>query len=388
MDLARARRALADEGLGGWLFYNLQHRDRIADRVLGIPDSVHNTRPWVYLARAQGEPLKLVHLIEQRILDSLPGERRTYASRTEFLAGLRELAQEPGPVACQFSTELPVLSYLDHGTASLLEQCGFSLRSSQALIQRFLGVLDEEGARSHEAAAAHLYDIVTRVWEQVRSQLRAGRSPNEADVQGWILDQFRARDLATESAPVAAVGEHSADPHYEPPSSGSAPLEEGQVLLLDLWARQDRPGAVYADITWVGMLGPRAPEPVAQAFGAVARARDEGLSFIAEALRRGEQPAGAEVDRRVRAALQQAGYGAWLQHRTGHAIDAQLHGFGANLDSVEFPDPRRLIEGSCFSVEPGVYLRGFGVRSEVNVLIRGGVAVVTGGRPQAELLTL
>ena len=388
MDLARARRALAEEGLGGWLFYNLQHRDRIADRVLGIPDSVHNTRPWVYLVRAEGSPFKLVHLIEERILDSLPGERRTYASRTEFLAALRELAQGPGPVACQFSSELPVLSYLDHGTAGLLEECGFSLRSSQALIQRFLGVLDEEGARSHEAAAAHLYDIVGWVWEQVRAALRAGGAPNEAEVQAWILEQFRARALVTESPPVAAVGVHSADPHYEPPPSGSARLERGQVLLLDLWARQDRADSVYADITWVGVLDSRAGEPAAQAFAAVARARDEGLSFVAEALRRGEEPAGAEVDRRVRAVLQQDGYGAWLKHRTGHAIDAQLHGYGANLDSVEFPDPRRLIEGSCFSVEPGVYLPGFGVRSEVNALIRGGSPVVSGGRPQSELLTL
>jgi Xaa-Pro dipeptidase len=388
VDLDRARRAVAEEGLGGWLFYNLQHRDRIADRILGIPDSVHNSRPWVYLVRAEGSPLKLVHLIEGRILDSLPGERRTYASRAEFLEGLQALARAVGPVACQFSTELPVLSYLDHGTAGLLEQCGFSLRSSQALIQRFLGVLDPAAARSHEEAAVQLYDIVQRAWGRAREELGAGRTPREAEVQGWILEEFRSRGLVTETPPVAALGAHSADPHYEPPSSGSAPLKKGQVLLLDLWARQDRAGSVYADITWVGVLDGRAPEPVAQAFAAVSGARDEALRFIAEALRRGEEPAGAEVDRRVRAVLQQAGYGAWLKHRTGHAIDAQLHGYGANLDSVEFPDPRRLIEGSCFSVEPGVYLPDFGVRSEVNVLIRGGAPVVTGGRPQARLLTL
>jgi Xaa-Pro aminopeptidase len=159
------------------------------------------------------------------------------------------------------------------------------------------------------------------------------------------------------------------------------------VLLLDLWAREDRAGSVYADITWVGVLAERPAAEVQRAFTAVARARDAGLSFIAGALGRGEEPAGAEVDRRVRAVLQEAGYGPYLKHRTGHAIDAQLHGYGANLDSVEFPDPRRLIAGSCFSVEPGVYLPGFGVRSEVDVLIRGGAPVVTGGTPQAELLT-
>jgi Xaa-Pro dipeptidase len=388
VDLARAQRAAAQEGLGGWLFYNLQHRDRVSDRILGIPETVHNTRPWVYLVRAGGPPLKLVHAIEERILDSLPGERRAYASRGEFLTGLRELARDLGPVACQYSSQLPVLSYLDHGTVQVLEECGFSLRSSQGLIQRFLGVLDEEGARSHEEAAVHLYAIVSGVWDRLRAVLGAGGALREGEVQAWILEEFRARGLTAEPPPVVAVGAHSSDPHYEPPADGGAPLEPGRVLLLDLWARQDRELSVYADITWVGVLAARPEAEVQRAFAAVARARDEALRFIRESLERGEEPAGADVDRRARAVLQEAGYGAYLRHRTGHAIDAQLHGYGANLDSVEFPDPRRLIEGSCFSVEPGVYLPGFGVRLEVDVLIRGGGAVVTGGRPQAELLTL
>ena len=388
MNLPRAQHAVAQEGLGAWLFYNLQHRDRISDRILGIPDSVHNSRPWVYLVPAQGEPRKLVHAIEERILDSLPGTRLAYASREEYLAGLRELARGLGPVACQYSSQLPMLSYLDHGTTQLLEECGFTLRSSQALIQRFLGILDEEGARSHEAAAVHLYSIVSVVWERLGAELGAGRPLAEGEVQAWILEEFRARGLETDSPPVVAVGRHSADPHYEPPPGGGALLESGQVLLLDLWARQQRAGSVYADITWVGVLAKRAEDEVQRAFAAVARARDEGLRFIREALGRGEQPAGADVDRRVRAVLQEAGYGEHLKHRTGHAIDAQLHGYGANLDSVEFPDPRRLIEGSCFSVEPGVYLPGFGIRCEVDVLIRGGAARVTGGQPQMELLKL
>jgi Xaa-Pro dipeptidase len=388
VNLPRAQHAVAQEGLGGWLFYNLQHRDRISDRILGIPDAVHNTRPWVYLVPAQGEPRKLVHAIEARILDPLPGRKLSYASREEFLAGLRDLARGQGPVACQYSSQLPMLSYLDHGTTQLLEECGFTLRSSQALIQRFLGILDEEGARSHEEAAVHLYSIVAGVWDRLRAELGAGRPLTEGEVQAWILEEFRVRGLATESPPVVAVGSHSADPHYEPPPGGGALLEPGRVLLLDLWAQEKRAGSVYADITWVGVLAGRAEDEVQRAFAAVARARDEGLRFIREALGRGEQPAGADVDRRVRSVLEEAGYGPYLKHRTGHAIDAQLHGYGANLDSVEFPDPRRLIEGSCFSVEPGVYLPDFGIRCEVDVLIRGGAARVTGGQPQRELLKL
>ncbi len=388
MNLPRAQHAVAQEGLGGWLFYNLQHRDRISDRILGLPDSVHNTRPWVYLVPSAGEPRKLVHAIEQGILDSLPGERLIYASRGQFLEGLRALSRGLGPVACQYSSQLPMLSYLDHGTVQLLEECGFSLRSSQGLIQRFLGVLDEEAARSHERAAVHLYAVVTSVWNRLRAELGAGRPLAEGEVQAWILEEFRARGLVTESPPAVAVGRHSADPHYETPPGGGTLLERGQVLLLDLWAREQYPASVYADITWVGVLADRPPAEVQKAFAAVTRARDQALGFIREALGRGEQPAGADVDRRARAVLQEAGYGEYLKHRTGHAIDAQLHGYGANLDSVEFPDPRRLIEGACFSVEPGVYLPGFGLRSEVDVLIRGGAATVTGGEPQTELLKL
>jgi Xaa-Pro aminopeptidase len=304
---------------------------------------------------------------------------------------LRDLARDLGPVACQYSAELPVLSYLDHGTARLLAECGFELRSSQGLIQRFLGVLDAEGIRSHEQAARHLYSVVTDVWAQVGQALRRGDELRESVVQGWILEEFRRRGLVSESAPAVALGAHAADPHYEPEAGvegRDAVLKAGQVLLLDIFAREDRTGSVYADITWVGVLAPHPEAQVERAFAAVVEARDAGFRFIDTALRRGQEPSGAEVDREVRGVLERAGYGAYLKHRTGHAIDAQLHGYGANLDSVEFPDSRRLIEGSCFSIEPGVYLPEFGVRSEIDVYVRAGVPVVSGGRPQAGLLVL
>jgi Xaa-Pro aminopeptidase len=284
-----------------------------------------------------------------------------------------------------------VLSYLDHGTAKLLAECGFELRSSQGLIQRFLGVLDAEGIRSHEEAARHLYAVVAIVWSRVGGALRRGDELRETAVQGWIMEEFRRRGLITESAPAVAVGVHAADPHYEPQAGAEgrdAVLQAGKVLLLDIYAREDRTGSVYADITWVGVLASRPEAQVERAFAAVAEARDAGFRFIATALQRGDAPSGAEVDREVRGVLEQAGYGAYLKHRTGHAIDAQLHGYGANLDSVEFPDSRRLLEGSCFSIEPGVYLPEFGVRSEIDVYVRAGAPVVSGGRPQAGLLLL
>jgi Xaa-Pro aminopeptidase len=391
VDLARAERAILDEGLGAWLFYNLQHRDRISDRILGIPESVLNTRPWLYLLRRGAGPVKVVHAIEARILDHLPGERRIYASHSAYLEALRELARGLGPVACQYSAELPVLSYLDHGTARLLAELGFDLRSSQGLIQRFLGVLDAEGIRSHERAARHLYAIVADVWARVGQALGRGEELRETAVQGWILEEFRRRGLFTETAPVVAVGAHASDPHYEPEAGvegRDAALQSGRVLLLDIFAREDRTGSVYADITWVGVLASRPEAQVERAFAAVVEARDAGFRHIEDSLQRGDAPSGAEVDRQVRGVLERAGFGPYLKHRTGHAIDVQLHGYGANLDSVEFPDSRRLIEGSCFSIEPGVYLPEFGVRSEIDVYVRDGIPVVSGGEPQSDLLLL
>lgn len=415
-DLQRAARAVAEEGLGAWLFLNHFHKDPIADRILGIPAERHNTRPWLYLLPARGDPVKLVHAIEAGLLDHLPGEKRVYGSRAQFVACLRELAclvSGPGEAAgdaggreagrrevgCDFAEELPAVSYLDHGTALLLESCGFRLRSSAALVQRVLGTLGPEGIASHERAAAHLYAIVAEVWSRIGDALREGRRLGEGEVQGWLLSSFDQRGLQTDSAPVVAVGTNSADPHYEPQGEG-APLYSGAVLQLDLWAKERGPQGVYADISWVGVLGPSVPAEVHRAFAAVREARDLAVAFIAGRLAAGDPPEGREVDQAVRAFLVQAGYGEHLRHRTGHAIDQRVHGFGANLDSVEFPDPRRLLEGACFSVEPGVYLpdvpggpgfprgAGFGVRTEVDVYIAGMRPIVSGGRPQTEPLSL
>jgi Xaa-Pro dipeptidase len=392
-DLDRARRAVAEEGLGGWLFCNQYHKDPIADRVLDIASERHNTRPWLYLLPPQGDPLKLVHTIEATLLDHLPGEKRVYASHDRFVASLRELAgtvaADAGgrrPVGCQFSEELPALSYLDHGMARLLEQCGFRLCSSAGLVQRSLGVLSPEGIASHERAAAKLYQIVAEIWDRLGRVLREGRQVVEGEVQAWMLSLFAEKGLVTDSPPIVAAGRHSADPHYEPQQGGGM-LEPEAVLQLDLWAREPAPGAVFADISWVGVLGPSASEEVRRAFAAVREARELAVRLIAERFAAGRPPEGREVDQAVRSFLSQAGYGEHLRHRTGHAIDERVHGFGANLDSVEFPDPRRLLEGACFSVEPGVYRPGFGVRTEIDVYIAGLRPVVSGGTPQGELLT-
>ena len=389
LNTEQASTAMLEENLSAWLFSNFHHKDPVSDRILEVPPEATNSRPWIYLLRQDKSAEKLVHTIENKILDHLPGHKRVYASRQQFLSHLREMACGLAGVACHYSPELPAISHLDHGTAQLLEECGFSLSSASSLIQRLLGGLDQAAIHSHRRAAAALYDVVAEVGGRLRKEMRSGVAVWETTVQGWILGMFEELGLACDSPPIVAVGENSADPHYSPEAGAAGRgevLAAGEVLQLDLWAKEKDPGAVYADISWVGILDTRIPETVESVFATVVEARELAVSFIGRTLAEGQSVSGQRVDREVRSFLERSGYAANLRHRTGHSIDREVHGFGANLDSVEFPDSRLLLEGSCFSVEPGLYLDNFGMRSEIDVYIWEGKPVVSGKQPQFELL--
>ncbi len=388
-DIAKASAAMHEENLSAWLFYSHHHRDPVADRFLEVSREAVNSRPWLYLLRSDGSAVKLVHAVEQKILDHLPGEKRIYSSREKLKQDLSQLAGNLQEVACQFSCELPALSFLDHGAAQLLESCGFRLCPASSLIQRVLGVLDRRAIESHCRAADKLYAVVEEVWKRLRREMRCEAPLWETTIQGWILDLFNETDLRTDSPPIVAAGVNSADPHYSPglrSSDRGALLQSDSVLQLDLWAKERAEGSIYADISWVGILGTRIPAKVQRAFAAVVEARDRAVRLIDESLSSGRSISGQQVDSRVRAFLIDRGYGEYLKHRTGHGIDEDVHGLGVNLDSVEFPDPRLLVEGSCFSVEPGVYLSNFGVRTEIDVYIADAKAEVSGRQPQRELL--
>jgi Xaa-Pro dipeptidase len=385
MDLNKASKAIREEGLDGWLFLNFQHRDKIADLALGVPEQAVNTRTWVYLLLAGGDAVKIVHAIESSILDHLPGDRRVYVSRVELERELRKAAPGRGRTAAQVSRDIAAVSFLDQGHAGLLESCGFRLTTSARLIQRTLGLLDAPAMAGQRRAAAALGDVVQRVWRRIEAALGAGEELREGQVQDWILALLADKNLVSQGRPVVASGPRSGDPHYSP-REGGLPLKPGAVLQLDLWAKEAGPDSVYADISWVGWLGPQVPEREQAVFATLVRAREAGLTAIAASWQSGRVPSGAEIDRRVRACLAEAGYAANLKHRTGHAIDTQVHGYGANLDSLEFPDERLLLEGSCFSIEPGLYFPEFGMRTEIDVIISGGRPVVSGPERQAALL--
>jgi hypothetical protein len=390
--LEKTQEAIRRENLGGWLFSTLHGRDTLSISLLGLDPLPKNSRPWHYFVFAHGRPCKIVHAIEKDILESLPGETFVYASREDLVSLLRAVVLprlKGGALACQYSPELPVLSFLDHGTALLLESQGFRLGSSASLVQRFGGLLDETGRASHGQAARDLYAVVASVWAKLEKAMSAGEvSVSEGTVLSWILEELEADGLAASPGLIVAAGPNSGNPHYGPPPRPGEGRRVGkdEIVQLDIWAKKKTPGAVYADISWVGFTGKTPPARCAGDFAALVRARDSAVEFIAARLAAARAVRGMDVDAHVRELLAGAGYGGNLRHRTGHGIDTKVHGCGVNLDGVEFPDERLLLEGSCFSVEPGIYFEDYGMRSEINVIIQDGRPVVSGGEPQRELL--
>lgn len=387
-DLQAIQKAIALEQVGGWLFSAFQHRDPLSESILELYSSSKNTRPWYYVVYPEGSPTKIVHTIERSILDDLPGETYLYDSRDRLIQLFKQEVLPKAPqLACQFSHTLQVISFLDHGTALLLKECGFTLLSAASLLQRFRGTLTEEMVHSHEKVAAHLYEIVSSTWRFICEGITKGVVLYEGEIQDKILKEFEKRKLHTSSPPIVACGAHSGNPHFSLQGKGS-PLERNQVIQLDLWAKEKGEAGTYADISWVGYMGTTPPDSLRKIFSTLTDARDRTIDFIKEKVAAGVPLPGKEVDAYCRSFLIERGYEGALRHRTGHGIDRELHGFGVNLDSVEFPDDRLLQEGSCFSIEPGLYFDEFGMRTEVNAYVWKGQLHLSGPYRQTELLCI
>lgn len=390
--VARIQQALREQpGLDGWLFYDFRHLDPIAYRVLLLDPSLHVTRRWYYWVPAQGMPVKVQHRIEPHVLEGLPGDLREYISWRDQQSALASLFQSATRVAMQYSpmNAIPYLSRVDAGTIDLVRSLGVEVVTSADLVQQFEAVWDDAQLASHQVAAEGLRAIVDEAFGFIGTSLAAGRRLTEYGLQQHILSRMQARGLVTSSPPIAAVNAHSADPHYSPSSEGSAPIQLGDLVLIDLWAKQSGPGAVYADITWTGFVGATVSARHQDIFQIVRQARDAAVTFVQRRVRAGVFPYGWEVDDVCRQVIQDAGYGRYFVHRTGHSIGEEVHGNGANIDNLETQDARRLLPGTCFSIEPGIYLpEDFGIRSELDVYLSSHDAVVYGQPVQADLVAI
>jgi Xaa-Pro aminopeptidase len=383
------QQALRTEGLDGWLFFDHHRRDPLAYRVLRFEPGSIVSRRWYYLIPAEGEPRGLVHKIEAGTLNPLPGRKTAYAGWMEQKAKLGELLGECRKIAMQYSPEcgIPYVATVDAGTVELVRDCGADVRSSADLVQYFEARWDAAMYDSHIEAGTRVDSARRAAFAYVSDALRSNRRVTEYEVQQLIRTAFRESGLFTDHGPIVAVNANASDPHYEPSPECHSEIKKGDLLLIDMWAKLDRPGSAYYDITWTGFCGQSAPDRMKTVFEAVTGARDAAVALVKNRAEAGAELGGFEVDDCARGHLRERGYAEYFFHRTGHSIGEEVHGNGANMDNFETNDRRRIIPGTCFSVEPGVYLSDFGIRSEVNVY-RGETAAEVTGEIQTRLLEL
>ncbi len=379
------QKSLQSSRLDGWLFYDFQGNNPLSRHLLGIGLDKHLTRRFFYWVPANGTPVKLVHAIELQVLDSLPGEKRSYLKWEELHAQLRQILKGNPVIAMEYSTSLPSISKVDAGTVELIRSFGAKVVSSASLLQPFTATWNAHKWQTHLAAA----ECVEKTLEEVWQQLREGKQLTEYSLQQLILQRFDEAGFCTNWEPICAVGPHSADPHFSPSKERSVPIRPGDFLLIDLGCKKKAEGAVYADFTRVACLAKKPLPRQAEIFAIVRRAQEAAIACVCEAFAKGQEVRGCDADRACRSVIEQAGYGAFFLHRTGHNIDEEVHGPGANLDSLETLDERPLLASTCFSVEPGIYLSGeFGVRLECDLYITPEGEVVVSGKLQDEILCL
>ncbi|MEO5897458.1 MAG: M24 family metallopeptidase [Vicinamibacterales bacterium] len=382
--------ALKEDGFDGWLLYDFHGSNPIASRLAGLAASGKMaTRRWYYLIPATGQPRGLVHAIERHNLDGLPGDKRPYAGRQQLDEGLKELLSGFKRVAMEYSpgNNIPYLSRVDAGTIEAVRQLGVDIGSSGDLVQRFEAVWTDTVYQTHVKASDSLYRIKDNAFKLVRERLASETSIDEFELQQHMLGWFTTEGLIADDAPNVSAQEHAGNPHYSVTRDGSRRIGKDEILLLDLWGKLAQPGAVFADITWVAYTGRTAPDEYAKAFAAARDGRDAAVKLVESAVPDGADLRGWQVDRACRDVIDRTGLGEFFIHRTGHSLGEDVHGNGVHMDDYETHDDRRLIPGTGFTIEPGIYNDRFGVRTEINMFIGERQARVTGPL-QTELVTL
>ncbi|HEV2351734.1 MAG TPA: M24 family metallopeptidase [Terriglobia bacterium] len=379
MDLQLIQAALRESHLDGWLFYDHHHRDPIAYRILRIAPAMC-TRRWYYFVPSTGEPVRLVHRIEKGNLDGLPGGMRVYSSWREQREELKKLLEGKRRVAMEYSelNDIPYIGLVDAGTIELVKSLGVEVATSADLVQMFEARWSPEALAMHLQAGKAIHGIVRHGFRMIRDAVKSGAPIGEYEVQQEMARLFVQNDLEADEAPNVSVNANSSNPHYSPSKGSSLPIRANDFILIDIWAKSRKPGAVYFDITWTGYVGEKVPPCYTEIFNVVREARDAAIAVARDGQRSGQTVFGYQVDDAARDVISCHGYAEYFVHRTGHSIGEDVHGNGANMDNFETRDARRIIPGTCFSVEPGIYLPEFGVRTEVDVYVEEHDARVTG----------
>lgn len=390
MDLHAIQSALRNAGIDGWLFYDFHNRDAIAARILNMDTNRFASRRWFYFIPAEGEPQKLVHRIEPWRCDHLPGVKNVYLPWKQLQDMLRAMLGTAKKVAMQYSpnNNIPYVSIVDAGTIELIRGFGVEVVSSGDLVGQFEAHLSMEDWESHKEAGRIMQMVKDETFKEVARRIKAGDAPREVEIQKFMHDLMRANGMQWEDGPIVAINEHAADPHFEPTKENSFAMKEGDLLLLDLWAKKNVPGGIYYDITWMGFIGTEVPARITEVFNVARDARDTGLAMVRDRFAAGEPLAGWEVDDAVRKVIVDAGYGEYFVHRTGHNIGLEVHGNGGHIDNLETMDERRILPGTCFSIEPGIYMEQekIGFRTEIDVFVTDEGAVEVVGAIQKDVI--
>lgn len=390
-DLAATQQAIREFGFDGWLLFDFRGSNLLARRILDLDGKPTTSRRFFYFIPPEGEPIKLVHRIETSALDHLPGAKRVYLRWQELEAELAALVAGRPRVAMEYSprNNIPYVSRADAGTVEVIRGAGAEVVCSGDLIQQFEATWDDDQWAMHKEAELGTTTAYDLAWKFIADKTRDGGSTSEFTVQTLVMDHFAKHGLTTYSPPIVAVNAHGGDPHFETTQERDTPIRQGDFVLLDLWAKVDRPRSVYSDLTRVAYVGEIVPALYENIFQIVAKARDAAISLVRDAYAAGRILRGWEVDDACRAVIEAAGHGPLFVHRTGHNIGQEVHGNGANMDNLETREERLVMRRTCFSVEPGIYRDDFGVRSEVNVFIDGeGKVHVTGGPVQERVVAL
>ena len=384
-----AQKYLRENNLDGWLLYDFRRSNPIAAEFMGIRGQ--QTRRWFYLIPKEGEPKGLYHRIEYHNFDGVPGRRELFSAWKELETKLEKMLAGAKKVAMEYSPKnaIPYVSRVDAGTIELVRSFGVEVASSADLVQMFQAVLSPTEYQTHLYAAQSLNEIKDKAFGEIAEKIKAGLPTSEYEIQQFIWNEYSKYGMTADGAPIVAVNANAANPHYQPTAEVFAPIKKGDLVLIDIWAKKDSAGAIYADITWMGYVGDKLPEDIARLWGVEAEARDKAIQFVTERMAKGQKTYGYQVDDVARGVIEKAGYGANFTHRTGHSIGVEDHGNGVNIDNFETQDRRELVPGVCFSIEPGIYLEGqYGFRSEIDMFIHLKKAEVTTQPVQKVILLL
>jgi Xaa-Pro aminopeptidase len=386
-DISAVQGLLAVQRLDGWLLFDRDGENPIAVRLVA-PDG-HPTRPWFYMIPARGAPIALVHSAELRSFDHLAGTKLTYQGYRDLDKQLRAMLKGVKSVAVEYSARaaVPSVSRVDAGTLEVIRAAGVQVRSSDTLVQFTKAMWGDAGRTAHYVAVHHVALLRKEALAYVVKQLSSGEPVTEYDVQQRIVRGMSMRGLIG-APPVVAAGANTADPYYVPSADKSAPIKRGDLIVISLAAKVDKPEGIYAVQTWCAVADQTVPEPIAKAFETASLARDQAMALIGDRVRKHRPVTGAEVDDATRAFIKKAGLGDRVLHRTGHSIDNDLQGGGADLDDFEVKDSRILTPGTGFTIGPGLYFSGqFGVRAEVSVyLAPTGPEITTPAQDEVEPL--